>query len=214
VNKQRLEAFTDGVYAIVITLLILDIRIPEVPPSDLGAALLRLLPQFITYVLSFFVVGMYWFAHHRVAHQVKLINGTFTWLNLLWLLFVSVMPFPTSLLGRYPLQFIPIAIYGIDLILTNVTGYVITVYLVKHPELAVAPVPPAALRALLPVYIISNSIYVAAIAIAWVLPWVSYGLYIGVLAWLMVRYARRSNPFHSARKSRGAPSRRSLRRAD
>ena len=160
-NKQRLEAFTDGVYAIVITLLILDIRIPDVAASALGPALVRLLPQVVTYVLSFFVVGMYWFAHHRVAHQVKLINGTFTWLNLLWLLFVSVMPFPTSLLGRYPLQFIPIAIYGIDLILTNVTGYVITVYLVKHPELAVAPVPPAALRSLLPVYIISNGIYVA-----------------------------------------------------
>jgi len=197
-NKQRLEAFTDGVYAIVITLLILDIRNPDVAATALGPALVRLLPQVVTYVLSFFVVGMYWFAHHRVAHQVKLINGTFTWLNLVWLLFVSVMPFPTSLLGRYPLQFIPIAIYGIDLILTNVTGYVITVYLVKHPELAVAPVPPAALRALLPVYIISNGIYVAAIAIAGILPWVSYAMYAGVLAWLMVRYARRSNPFKPA----------------
>jgi ABC-type nickel/cobalt efflux system permease component RcnA len=73
---------------------------------------------------------------------------------------------------------------------------------VKHPELAVTPVPPAALRALLPVYIISNGIYVAAIAVAWILPWVSYGLYAGVLAWLMVRYARRSNPFqHAGRKT-------------
>jgi hypothetical protein len=89
VNKQRLEAFTDGVYAIVITLLILDIRIPEVPPDSLGPALLRILPQVFTYVLSFFIIGLYWFSHHRIAQQVKQIDGTFIWLNMIWLLFVN-----------------------------------------------------------------------------------------------------------------------------
>lgn len=113
-NKQRLEAFTDGVYAIVITLLILDIRIPEVQSANLGPALVRMLPQAFTYVLSFFVVGLYWIANHRVALNVKQIDGTLIWLNLIWLLFVSAMPFPTSLLGRYPLEGVPIAIYGID----------------------------------------------------------------------------------------------------
>ena len=58
-NKQRLEAFSDGVFAIVITLLILDIRIPVVPPTDLGAALVNILPQLLTYILSFFIVGLY-----------------------------------------------------------------------------------------------------------------------------------------------------------
>ena len=100
-NKQRLEAFTDGVYAIAITLLILDIRIPEVPYSSLGTALAKMLPQMYTYVLSFFVVGLYWIANHRVSRHVKQIDGTIILLNLVWLLFVSVMPFPTALLGRY-----------------------------------------------------------------------------------------------------------------
>ena len=194
-SKQRLEAFSDGVYAIVITLLILSIRIPEVAPAALGAALVQMLPEVFTYILSFFVVGLYWFAHHRVSHQVKAIDGTFIWLNLIWLLFVSVMPFPAALLGRYPLQGIPIAIYGADLILANVTGFVITVYLKNHPELAVTPISSATLRGQAFIYAATNGAYMVAIAVGWALPWLSYGLYAVVLVWMMVRYARINNPF-------------------
>ena len=196
-NKQRLEAFTDGVYAIVITLLILDFRIPDVQAAALGSALVRMLPQVGTYVLSFFIVGLYWLAHHRAASQIRQIDGTFVWLNLIWLLFVSVMPFPTSLLGRYPLQPIPIAIYGIDLILANITGFIITLYMKRHPELCVSAVSAEAVRALIPVYAVTNGVYGAAIVLAWIFPWASYILYALVLAWLMVRYARLSNPFRS-----------------
>lgn len=196
-SKQRLEAFTDGVYAIVITLLILDIRIPEVQPGSLGQALLRMLPQVFTYVLSFFVIGLYWFSHHRVAQQVKYIDGTFVWLNMIWLLFVTVMPFPTALLGRYPLQAIPIAIYGIDLILANVTGFVILAYMKRHPELCYSLVDSTMLRRQVPIYAVTNGIYLAAIGFAWYFPWLSYGLYAAVLLWLMVRYARIPNPLQA-----------------
>jgi uncharacterized membrane protein len=194
-SKQRLEAFSDGVFTIVITLLILGIRIPEVQPAMLGEALSKMLPQVFTYVLSFFVVGLYWFAHHRVSHQVKQINGTFIWLNIVWLLTVSVMPFPAALLAGFPLQRLPIAVYGIDLILANVTGFLIIVYLKRHPELCVTPISPAALRSQATVYAITNGVYVVAIGLAWVSPWVSYGMYAVLLAWVMVRYARIGNPF-------------------
>jgi uncharacterized membrane protein len=194
-SKQRLEAFSDGVFAIVITLLILGIRIPEVQPAMLGEALSKMLPQVFTYVLSFFVVGLYWFAHHRVSQQVKQINGTFIWLNFVWLLTVSVMPFPAALLAGFPLQRLPIAVYGIDLILANVTGFLIIVYLKRHPELCVTPISPAALRSQATVYAITNGVYVVAIGLAWVSPWVSYGMYAVLLAWVMVRYARIGNPF-------------------
>ena len=194
-NKQRLEAFTDGVYAIVITLLVLDIRIPEVQSANLGAALIRMLPQVFTYVLSFFVVGLYWLANHRVALHVKQIDGTLIWLNMVWLLFVSVMPFPTSLLGRYPLQSIPIAIYGIDLILANVTGLLINIYLKNHPELCVQPIAAGAIRSQLPAYAIPNGIYVVAIVLGWAVPLVSYVLYAAVLVGLIIRFARINNPF-------------------
>ncbi len=198
-SKQRLEAFTDGVYAIVITLLILDIRIPDVAAAGLGPALVRMLPQVLTYVLSFFVVGLYWVANHRVALNVRQVDGTLIWLNLVWLLFVSVMPFPTSLLGRYPLQSIPIAIYGVDLILANVTGLFINIYLKNHPQLCVTPITSEVLRAQIPAYVIPNGLYVAGIVLGWFLPWASYGIYAVVLAGLMIRFARIHNPFHRDR---------------
>ncbi len=200
-SKLRLEAFTDGVYAIVITLLILDIRIPDVPPDSLGPALVKMLPQVFTYVLSFFVVGLYWFSHHRVAQQVKLIDGTFVWLNMIWLLFVTVMPFPTALLGRYPLQPIPTAIYGADLILANVTGFIILGYMGRHPELCHRVIDSAVIRRQLPVYAVTNGVYVLAIGLAWYVPWVSYALYAAVLLGLMVRFTRNPNPLAEAAPS-------------
>lgn len=193
-NKQRLEAFSDGVFAIVITLLILDIRIPVVPPSELGPALVRILPQVLTYILSFFIVGLYWHMHHQVATQVKLIDGAFIWLNLVWLLSVSMLPFPTALLGRYPLQPIPLTVYGINLILVNVTGFVILAYLQKHPGLRFIPMSRTELRATAPIYVIVNTLYVLAIGAAWFFPWLSYGIYIFVLLWVTARSIRRASP--------------------
>ena len=176
-NKGRLEAFSDGVFAIVITLLILDIKIPDVQPTELSAALIGILPQLLTYFLSFFIVGLYWHMHHQVAAQIKQIDEAFIWLNLMWLLFVSVLPFPTSLLGRYPFQPIPLTIYGINLILVNVTGFVILVYFKNHPQLRFQPMSSAELRATAPIYVAVNSLYAIAIGSAWFFPWLSYGIY-------------------------------------
>lgn len=195
VNKQRLEAFSDGVFAIVITLLILSIRVPDVSADALGAALLRLLPEAFTYVLSFFVVALYWLAHHRMSHQVRQVDGAFVWLNMLWLLFVTVIPFPTALVGRYPRQFLPIALYGIDLICINITGFVITVYLKRHPDLATSPLDRDSIRAVAPVYILTNGAYLVAIAVGWIASWASYVLFAVVLVWIAVRYSRIPNPF-------------------
>jgi uncharacterized membrane protein len=163
-----------------------------------------MLPQVFTYVLSFFVVGLYWVAHHRVSHQIKQIDGTFIWLNLVWMLTVSVMPFPAALLAHYPLQPIPIAIYGADLILANITGLIIIIYLSRHPALCVAPIAPAVLRYQYRIYGISNGLYAAAIGLAWVSPWVSYAMYACLIVWIMVRYARFTNPFERPSKVRGA----------
>jgi uncharacterized membrane protein len=193
-NKQRLEAFTDGVYAIVITLLILNIRIPEVSTDDLGPALIGILPQVFTYVLSFFVIGLYWFSHHRIAQQVKHIDGTFVWLNMIWLLFVTIMPFPTALLGQYPLQPIPITIYGADLILANGTGFIILMYMKRHPEMCFTMVDSKVLRSQVPIYALTNGIYIIAIVFGWFIPWLSYALYALVLVGLAIRFAQIPDP--------------------
>jgi len=194
-NKQRLEAFSDGVFAIAITLLILTIRVPDVPPPALGSALVQQLPQVATYVLSFFVVALYWLAHHRMSHVVKQVDGTFVWLNMLWLLFVSVLPFPAALLARYPLQVIPIAVYGFDLILVNITGLFVTLYLKTHPTLTTVPIGKEGLRTVIPAYVWTNGLYLAAIGLGWLLPWASYVIFAGVLIAVAVRYAKILYPF-------------------
>src|SRR5262249_34533535 len=100
-TKARLEAFSDGVFAIVITLLILDIRIPEVPYRQLWPALTAAGPRLLAYVMSFLLIGLYWVFHHHGMQRLERTDGVFIWLNILFLLFVSFLPFPTVLLGRY-----------------------------------------------------------------------------------------------------------------
>lgn len=186
-SKGRLEAFSDGVFAIVITLLILDIKIPNVQAEALPSALVNILPQLLTYILSFFIVGLYWHAHHQVAAQIKLVDEAFIWLNLVWLLFVSVLPFPTALLGRYPLQPIPLTIYGINLIFVNIMGFFILVYLRYRPHLLFKPMGSADLRAVAPIYVVVNSLYAIAIGAVWFFPWISYAIYFFVLLWVIAR---------------------------
>src|ERR1051325_2879669 len=137
-EKSRLEAFSDGVFAIVITLLILDIRFPEVDYSQFRVTLISLLPRILAYVMSFIIIGVYWVTHHNSMHAMRKTDRNFLWLNILLLLCVSFIPFPTSLLGRYPFQAWPIIIYGCTLLTCNAVGYVMLVYVHYHPQLAVS----------------------------------------------------------------------------
>ena len=113
---------------------------------------------------------------------------------MLWLLFVTIMPFTTALLGRYPLQPIPITIYGIDLILANVTGFIILGYMKRHPKLCLSIVDSTVLKQQVPIYAATNGVYVLAIGVGWYFPWLSYALYALVLMGLAVRFARIPNP--------------------
>jgi uncharacterized membrane protein len=100
-DVDRLVAFSDGVYAIAITLLVLSLTVPNVSDKRLGTALQDLIPQLFTYALSFFVVGMYWMAHHRTFRSLVKVDRTLLWINLVLLGFVALLPFPTEILGKY-----------------------------------------------------------------------------------------------------------------
>jgi uncharacterized membrane protein len=190
-NKSRMEAFSDGVFAIVITLLILEIHLPfGTPPEQLGGALYKLLPSLGAYVLSFFIVGLYWLVHHKHVHRIRLVTSPLLWINLVWLMFVSVIPFPTSLIGSYPLQVLPIVIYGANLICANIAGFVVTIYCKRHPEIMADPITPQAMAHLRPRYLLTNTLYLIGIGLAWVAPLVSYGIYILVLFWLIYQYSQ------------------------
>jgi len=185
-EKSRLEAFSDGVFAIVITLLILDIRFPEVPYSQFWESLNSILPRILAYVMSFIIIGVYWVTHHNSMHAIKKTDRAFLWLNVLLLLCVSFIPFPTSLLGRYPYQAGPIVIYGATLMASNLVGYLMILYVWYHPHLAVPEFGPAYMRRHTPVYIVVNGLYLVAILIAKWLPVLSYLIYIMVVVFIIV----------------------------
>lgn len=112
--RNRLEAFSDGVFAIVITLLVLELKVPAVHGSgeDLHRALLHLLPKFLSWIISFAIVLIYWVNHHRFFDTLQKADNGLLWLNGLQLLFISFIPFPTALMGEYPGDAVSVAFFG------------------------------------------------------------------------------------------------------
>lgn len=100
-TTDRLETFSDGVIAIAITLLILEIRVPEAAPGHLGKALLEQWPSYAAYAVTFAVLGIMWVNHHRIFHMLKAVDRPLLFINLLLLMFIAAFPFPTALLAEY-----------------------------------------------------------------------------------------------------------------
>jgi len=110
---DRIIFFSDAVFAIAITILVLDINVPDgLSPSELLAQVLALVPKYLSYVISFLVLAVYWQAHHRVFRPIKRYDGTLLWLNFLFLMAVAFLPFPTSLLGEYSREQVSVVIYA------------------------------------------------------------------------------------------------------
>jgi uncharacterized membrane protein len=164
-NKSRLEAFSDGVFAIVITLLILDIHAPST--SNVSLQDLRpLLPRIAVFVLSFIIVGVYWVAHHHMLHFVRQVDRTLLWLNLLLLLCVVFIPFPASLLGTGFANVLVVRLYGLTLIATNAAGLFFWLYAISRRELAVAHLDHDFARWVTKIHSSPMLVYAVAIGIA------------------------------------------------
>src|SRR5260370_8623794 len=116
----RVEAFSDGVFAVAITLLVLNLQIPQLDTvSELVPKLGALWPKLLSYALSFVIVGIYWVAHHNTFHYIKRSDRNLLWLNILLLLCIVFLPFPTALLGQYPEQRVSVIIYAGTLVITG-----------------------------------------------------------------------------------------------
>jgi uncharacterized membrane protein len=193
-GKNRLEALSDGVFAVAITLLVLDIRLPaDVAYDHLAAALVSLAPRILSYLLSFFVVGVYWAYHHFALARLQRIDGTILFLNLLVLLLVTFMPFPTILLGEYPFTAIPLVIYGATLVASNFIGFLWVLHLHRRPELMSPDHRGDFLVSQVPIYLLVNIPYLAAMALAFYAPAVSYGIFFVVLTFAGVGIGRQTS---------------------
>src|SRR5215467_8763286 len=119
-STNRLVAFSDGVFAVAITLLVLNLQIPQITSvSELVPRLGELWPKLLSYALSFVIVGIYWVAHHNTFHYIQRSDRNLLWLNILLLMCIVFLPFPTALLGQYPEQRVSIIIYAGTLVITG-----------------------------------------------------------------------------------------------
>jgi len=179
-NKNRLEAFSDGVLAIIITIMVLELRPPH---SSEWSALSELGHTFVSYVLSFIYVGIYWNNHHHLMHTVKHINGKAMWANLHLLFWLSIFPFATAWAGDSRFAAAPVAFYGFVLLMASIAYYLLTRALIcVEPESsALAKAVGKDKKGLL-----STALYAVSIPLACWNPLISCALYVTVAAiWLV-----------------------------
>ena len=179
-TKARLEAFSDGVIAILITILVLELHTPH---ETTWSALAPVVPVFLTYVLSFVFLGIYWNNHHHMLHAADRINGAILWANLHLLFWLSLIPFVTGWMGQNHFAAIPTAAYGIVLMCAGIAYYILAQALIAEagPDSRLARAFGADWKGKLSVVA-----YAVAIGLAFVNQWVSDAIYVSVATmWLV-----------------------------
>jgi uncharacterized membrane protein len=179
-HKGRLEAFSDGVIAIIITIMVLEMKVPH--GTD-WAALRPLLPVFSSYVLSFVYIGIYWNNHHHLLHAIKQVKGAVLWANLHLLFWLSLVPFATGWMGENAFASLPVALYGVVLLMAAIAYTILAKILVAHegPESALARALGDGVKEKA-----SLAAYVVAIPSAFAHPWLACALYVLVaVVWLI-----------------------------
>ena len=179
-GKGRFEAFSDGVIAIIITIMVLELKVPH---SESLEALLPLLPVFLSYLLSFVYVGIYWNNHHHLLHTCQRVSGAMLWANLHLLFWLSLLPFATGWMGENHFAAAPTALYGVVLLMAALA------YSLLQLAILAAHGPGSMLKRALGRDLkgkLSPLIYIVAIAAALGASWLAQGLYVAVaLMWLL-----------------------------
>ena len=179
-GKNRLEAFSDGVIAIIITIMVLEIKVPH---GEGLATLVPLIPVFLSYVLSFVYLGIYWNNHHHMLHATQKVTGAMLWANLHLLFWLSLIPFTTGWMGENHFAKVPAAAYGVVLLMAAIA------YWILQQRIIAAQGEGSVLKRA-----IGNDwkgklslvLYVAAIIVAFLSPWISLAIYVLVaLMWVV-----------------------------
>ena len=179
-GKGRLEAFSDGVIAIIITIMVLEMKVPH--GTDF-ATLAPLVPVFLSYVLSFVFVGIYWNNHHHLLHAVQKVSGGALWANLHLLFWLSLIPIVTGWMGENHFAATPVALYGVVLLMCGVAYFILVRVLLSHHgrESALARALGKDTKG-----IVSLACYLAAIPLCLVHAWIAIALYVAVaIMWLV-----------------------------
>ena len=179
-NKNRLETFSDGVLAIIITIMVLELKVPHDAAID---SLTPLIPVFMSYLLSFIYLGIYWNNHHHLFVTAKEVSGGILWANLHLLFWLSLVPFVTAWMGENHFQQWPVALYGVVLLMAAIAYYILQSMILsrngKNSKLAKALGKDVKGK-------ISPVLYITAIAAAFINEWIAGALYgLVALIWLI-----------------------------
>jgi uncharacterized membrane protein len=186
-NTNRLEAFSDGVFAIAITLLILEIKVP--PIADLGNGLLQLWPSYLAYAISFVVIGAIWINHHTMFDWIDRVDQKLLLLNTLHLMFIAFLPFPTAVFAEALHsglnQSTAVAFYSGTLTVIGIFVTVMWHYASRHREFLNESISPDRARVIGRRFLIGPAGYALATILAFVNPWISIALFIGLNAYFL-----------------------------
>lgn len=187
-GKTRLEAFSDGVMAIIITIMVLELKVPH--GTDVRA-LGPLIPVFLSYVLSFIYVGIYWNNHHHMLHAAHQVNGRVLWANLHLLFWLSLIPFVTGWMGENHFAEWPAALYGVVLLMCAIAYYILAHSLIAHhgKDSQLAAAIGKDYKGM-----VSVALYAVAIPLSFVSTWLGMAIYVGVAAMWFIPDRRIEKP--------------------
>ena len=198
-DPARVLALSDGVFAIIITLLVLEVHVPELTQGhSLTQALAELRPSLVAFVISFVLAGMYWVGHRDLFALIRRTDRGLVWLNILYLLPLCLLPFGAGLLGRYDTEPVALRIYGLLLVVIAVMRVVIWLYATNRPRLLWQRPDPRQRRAGLVLGLLPGLVYLLAVLVARRAPGVSLAIYAGLpvlyfLSITVLRSGRKGN---------------------
>jgi len=194
-GKGRLEALSDGIFATVMTVLVLSLSAPIITgetssqlTADVTSDVLALAPNVLSYVLSFLLLAVMWVSHHNIFHYVKRIDRPLIWLNILFLLAVGFVPFSTALLGRYPLLQLPVIIYGANIVGIAIAMQGFLAYASRKGHL-IADGEAGTVQKIVGRWKVGTLVYASAILLSFVNTEVSLAIYVIVLVFLVLQSA-------------------------
>ncbi len=180
-NTSRVEAFSDGVFAVAITLLVLQFTVPEVASGKLLSTLLGQWPQLVTYVATFLTVGVVWVNHHTIFRNLRAVDRTIQFINLVLLMTVVLLPYPTALLGRYLNSgqngSVAAAFYAVVMTAMSIAFQTLVAWALTHPDLLRPEIHAAPMSRVLPRFALGLVTYAISIGLAFVNTWLVVALY-------------------------------------
>jgi len=193
-TKNRVETFSDGIFAIIVTLLILEIKVPHLEhvgsSRELFFASIALLPKFASWVISFVTLCIVWVNHHRLFESFKSINMELFWLNVHILLWICFVPYPTALLGDYPHNALAVASYGIAMFLVGAAFIIARLYLVRNKTLLKETVNVRQYKRGMRYVVLFGLVpYLAGAALAWINPTLSFVCYFLIAVFFVFSFA-------------------------